>query len=257
MQQKKSLANLFFILICIISTPSQAIFLENMAQNKHVFQDNKICYFPGSFNIFHNGHEEVVNSLIKRKICNYVLVYPLFDDSTYKSRTLLTIRQKMLFSTFKNSQNVIVTAMPPQKLQEFFTFIDTDNRIVKPILNIKFIGVVGSDNALQLWHSPSEDFSWLGNKVILPKFFNSSLGTLMAIPADEIVIFVRNNDNISHIKMLDNKKVIAKITNKETAQISATMIKDLYKKSPRLAKPFVNNNVLLIMSKFLKSDGGV
>lgn len=250
----KNLVNLFLILICLIAIPSRAILLESMVEKKHVFQNNKICYFPGSFNIFHKGHEAVVNSLIAQKICNFVLVYPLWDDKNYKNRTRLNIRKEMLFSTFKSNQNVLVTAMPPQKLQEFFTSVDVEKGIVKPILNIRFIGVVGSDNALQSWKSPSEDFQWLGNKVIPLKFYNSSLGTLMAIPADEIAIFIRNNDNVAHIKMLDNKRIIAKIKNVKTTRISATMIKDLYRKSPDLAKNFVNSHVFAIMKKYSKGN---
>ena len=74
----------------------------------------------------------------------------------------------------------------------------------------------------------------------------------MAIAVDEIVIFVRNNDDISHIKMLDNRKIIAKITNIETTKISTTMIKELYQKSPNLAKNFVNSHVYSIINKYSK-----
>jgi nicotinic acid mononucleotide adenylyltransferase len=142
-------------LICslISSSTSSALILEDLvADNKleSTLKDQKICFYPGSFNIVHRGHEAVANLVIEKKLCNFVIIYPLWSSDNYKKRTPLDIRLKMLFATFQSHPKIIVTKLSPRDLQNTLTSVDNlQQNFVTPKYNITFVGITGSDNALK------------------------------------------------------------------------------------------------------------
>jgi hypothetical protein len=72
----------------------------------------------------------------------------------------------------------------------------------------------------------------------------------MAVPASEIIISLRNEDTLTHLKhKLDDKKIIGIIKDEKTAYISATKIKQLYIKSPSLIYDLINPKVFNILQE--------
>jgi nicotinic acid mononucleotide adenylyltransferase len=130
--------------------------LENLLSNENSLLKSKtICYYPGSFDPLHKGHEYIAREVVCRGFCDFVLIFAVWGDDCYKKRSDTNFRIDMLFSAFKDDPNVIVTRYNPFQLQNALT-IPIDEKFVIPKYGNKFVGLLGSDTAL--FYANHEEF---------------------------------------------------------------------------------------------------
>ena len=118
----------------------KALVLEDITNNKggsSKFENKKICYYLGSFDPLHKGHEHIAKDITEKGLCDYVLAYPAWGGDEYKNRIDINFRLEMLFAVFASHPEVIVTKLSPIKLQETLTRPDViktkkDRFFVKP-----------------------------------------------------------------------------------------------------------------------------
>lgn len=223
----KTLTLLLLLSLSLSLNVSYAITLEDMPQYHHI-QNSKICFYPGSFDPFHEGHANIVTTALVR-FCEYVLIYPSWgNDNSYKPNlSPLKDRQDALNQLYGKHKQVLLTNMPPKKLYEFFK----NKR--------DFIALIGSDTA-----------HWLNqDKKLAPEFAsgaepekNDNWGGSKAIKADSFIIFLRGKDQSSDFqKMLLDREILAIIDqNPELKEISSTKIR--HKNNNAVSKQEPNNN---------------
>jgi nicotinic acid mononucleotide adenylyltransferase len=124
--------------------------LENLLSNENSLLKSKtICYYPGSFDPLHKGHECIAREVARRGFCDFVLIFAVWGDDRYKKRSDTNFRIDMLFSAFEDDPSVIVTRYNPFQLQNALTTPNSaDEKFVVPKYENKFVGLLGSDTAL-------------------------------------------------------------------------------------------------------------
>jgi cytidyltransferase-like protein len=96
----------------------------------------KIGYYIGSFDPIHLGHQHVIDAALRNGYVDYVLVYPAPGGDSFKNRSELGFRQKMVASIYQDNPQVFVTYWTPKELQDKFSKVADD---------VKVIGIIGSD----------------------------------------------------------------------------------------------------------------
>jgi nicotinic acid mononucleotide adenylyltransferase len=253
--KKLNIKKIILIILCLYGFSAKALVLEQLAQDKELeitLKNQKICFYAGSFDPLHKGHEEVAMSLLKEALCDFVLIYPSWGGDSYKNRTDLKFRLNMLFSVFKYHPHVIVTSLPPKELQAILTIPDPAKRLrVKPAFEgMHFVGIVGSDNALKTWPGDDESFGFMAGVEIPEKYSSHTMGGLMALPVDSFIIAMRYGDDISPLKgQIGYRRVIAVIESDQTNKISSTSIRNLLK-SKKSIDGIVSKPVARIIEKY-------
>ncbi len=91
-----------------------------------MLKNKTVGYYLGRFDPVTLGNEEAIQKILQNKWCEYILVYPLQKDTSLapgnrkekRGRAPLSERLTMLFALFAKHPRVIVTALPPVKVQE-------------------------------------------------------------------------------------------------------------------------------------------
>lgn len=119
---------LLLIITSCFSLASNALILEELAQSgtiESTLSNKKICYYVGSFDPLHKGHEAVAELPLMSGICDYVLMYPSWGKDSYKTRVDVNLRLEMLFAVFKDHPRIIVTKFSPIELQTALTITNS------------------------------------------------------------------------------------------------------------------------------------
>jgi hypothetical protein len=118
---------------------------------------------------------------------------------------------------FCDNPKIIVTRLNPKKLQEVLTVLSHDNKgYVQPGFSGEFIGIMGSDVAIGLKYSADEEIDLLRREhlkiylrgILVPlEYENHSHGSIMALPIDKFIVFLRDNDHFEFFVGQDNMRI--------------------------------------------------
>lgn len=228
----------FTLLVVILSIGftniSNALVLENLIQTKtlnETLKNKKVCYYIGSFDPLHLGHEDTARLVVEKGFCDYTLVYPAIGSGApRKHRVATEYRFEMLYQAFKNDPKVITTKFYPKEFQEALTVEDKqDKEKVKPkIQGLKFIGVIGSDNVPLINDKKKTDDKTRNNFMngvkVKDNNYNGATHALI-IPVEAFVIALRNEDNISDLPKLSNRSIIGTVKSEKYPNLSSTLVK--------------------------------
>lgn len=233
--KKSFLLSTFFLLLTLFSTVAHSLVLEDLAHAKKLdvtLTGKKIGFYIGSFDPLHLGHLEVAQLALQKGLCDYVLIYPAWGNDSYKKRAAVEDRLMMLFAVFQDSPQVIVTKLPPAKLQELLTRPDptrqVDNKLtVQPaFVDSQFIGLIGSDVALDLSKNEEALRSFMQGIVIPKKYNNHTIGGIISLPVSTFIISQRTGDDLTPLKgKLGNRPILAVLEGGTAAQHSSTAVK--------------------------------
>lgn len=245
---------LFTFLLSLFIPNVHALVLEDLADANELqitFMGKKIGFYIGSFDPLHLGHVEVTQLALQKGLCDYILIYPAWGNDQYKKRAAVEDRLEMLFAAFKDSPQVIVTKLPPAKLQKLLTRPDPTRQLnnkptVQPaFVNTQFIGLIGSDVALDLSKNEEALNPFMQGIAIPKKYSEHTIGGIISLPVATFIISQRIGDDLTPLNgMVGNRPILAVIEGKTTAQHSSTAVKkNLQQGLPltQLVSPAVEN----------------
>jgi len=145
-----------------------------------------IAIFGGSFDPFHTGHENIINSCLDQLDIDKLLIIPTFLNP-FKDKSFLkaNIRLELIKNIYKNNKNIEIIdyeVIQNKKVSTYETIIHLKN---KYIINKIFL-IIGADNLkdIHLWYNfknlkelvqfvvISRDDIHLHNKYIDPIYIN-------------------------------------------------------------------------------------
>jgi len=218
----------------INSNNAHALVIEDLIDRKELLpllQNKKIGYYIGSFDPLHKGHENVINLILKRRICDYILIYPSWGNDSFKSRTNLELRLQMIFKLYESHKKILVTKLPPYLLQKELTLLnpETHNRIPKPP-GARFIGILGSDVALNLKSDLPAAKKFMSGLTISRKYKFHTWGGCIALPVDSFIVYLRGEDKPSVVQSsIAQKPVTILQDSTKKVSISSTFLKETLK----------------------------
>lgn len=140
-------------------------------------QGKKIGCYIGSFDPIHLGHQHVVEEALK--YVDYLLIYPAPGGDSFKNRTALDIRQRMIEAIYQQHPRVLFTRWSPKELQEN--------------LKMDVIGVIGSDVVLDQIGNDKYNRVFMRGIPLTEKHYHDTIGALMALKADSFLVTLRGD----------------------------------------------------------------
>jgi cytidyltransferase-like protein len=246
------------MLVCIYASMAHALVLEDLVKDgklESTLSQTKIGYYIGSFDPLHLGHEDVVNQILEQNLCDYVLVYPAWGGDEYKNRTGVKIRLEMLFAAFANHPKVIVTKLAPAELQGALMKSDESLVAGKPSVKTKlfgteYIGVIGSDTALETSKDLKKSSVFMGGIQIPEKYKEHTIGGIIAIPVQSFIVSLRAGDSIDSLKGVFSDCPIIKTISTDYIDLSSTKVRKIIKNGGALDDSFVSQGVKEIIEKY-------
>ena len=233
------------------ATSTHAVVLEQLARDgqlQSILENDKKCYYIGSFDPLHLGHEEVTRIVIEKDLCNYVIIYPLWGGDNSKNRIPVSYRLKMLYNTFKDNPRIITTFLPPKQLQELITKISVSNKLENNHnKNTEFIGIIGSE--LALWFGIKKDDynlelarkdslkTYLRAKPINYRYARHGLGTITALQVNKFIVFQRSEPEQLLLNLngkIADRPIVAIINSNIYKKLSSTDVKNAIKNKQRI-----------------------
>lgn len=228
---------IIIIVFAILFNPvASAVVLENLTNKQlhNLLKNKKVGFYVGSFDPIHKGHKSVVTSLLQKKLVDYVIIYPVWGGDKYKNRIDVNIRLKMLFSLYKDHPKVLVTKLPPLKLQELL-MVDSKYKIgdwvtVKTAINgTEYVGIIGSDVATSTVKNKKKLSVFMRGIKVTEKHKEDTVGCIIAIPVEKFIVFLRNGENIDPLNgMIADRKITAIIIS-EFQNVSSTKVRNKIK----------------------------
>lgn len=210
----------FLLLLCLWSTQAHALVLEELTANNTLqttLQNKKVGYFVGSFDPLHKAHEAIVDTVLNKNLCDYIILHPVWGGDIYKVRSDIAIRLKMLFAVYKDHPKVIVSTFAPKMLQD---------ALLPTFATNTFIGILGSDTALYLAPNPETSVVYMTGLKIAEEYYEHTWGSCMAVPVSSFIVAERAGDDISHLQgMLRERPIIATFGMDDKRSISSTALK--------------------------------
>lgn len=208
------LLSIVFVLLWV--TCANGLVLEELiekGQLEKTLSRQRVGYYIGSFDPLHKGHERVATLCFEKGLCDYVIVYPSWGGDTFKKRIDVQRRLDMIFALFEKHPTIIVTRLPPKKLQDALTKPDySRNGFVKPAFEgMSFIGVVGSDTALAVAKSEQALSTFMTGNSLTQKHYEHTVGGCMALPVDSFFVVMREGDDIKSLEGKIGQKTIAAV----------------------------------------------
>lgn len=244
------------ILMCIYASKTYALILEDLIKDgklESTLSQKKIGYYIGSFDPLHLGHESVVNHILEQNLCDYVLIYPTWGGDGYKNRTDVHIRLDMIFTAFKDHPKVIVTKLTPAELQGALMERSDDLVEGKPSVTTKFkteyIGITGSDAALDTSKDPKKLSVFMRGIQIPEKYKEHTIGGIIAIPVKSFIVSIRIGDSIDSLKGEFSDRAIIKTIPSDHQDLSSTKVRTIIKNGGTLGQGFVSQGVKDIIEK--------
>lgn len=215
------------IVLIILLHPSVGLYLERIDLNS--LRNTRIAYYPGSFDPIHLGHMAVVDTVLDKKLADYILVYALPSSDGKKKRTPYVLRMSMLECLYKEHPKVLITKLTPAAMQE----------MLRPLFNvIEFSVVQGSDVISEYVANSQYDALWmqgLSIKDLHPEQSNTALGAIMAIPAKRVIAFNRAGDDLSYIGRTYKNRPITILKAPSNGDLSSTKARFAVKNGHNLA----------------------
>lgn len=246
------------LVIGLYASFASALVLEELVEKNQLeatFEHKKIGYYIGSFDPLHLGHEQVVEEILNKELCDYVLIYPAWGGDIYKNRTDVTIRLEIIYSSFQHHPKVIVTKMNPQDLQKTLT-VDTPQRTINDKPTVKnftpeaeFIGIIGSDAALDTVKDKKRLSVFMEGIKIPEKYKENTLGGIIALPVHSFIVSQRQGDNLDSLEGKIGSRPILHIVQTKYPGMSSSKIKALLKEGKSISG-FISSGVLDIIQKY-------
>lgn len=251
------LTSIFFPFL-ILSSALQALVLEDIEKSETListFQAKRIGYYIGSFDPLHKGHEAIARQVIDEGYCDYVIIVPAWGTTDQnKSRSNTELRLDMLFASFADDPHIIVTRKNPLQLQQALTEDAPERTVlgkstVKTIIpDARFVGVVGSDVVIETAKSERKCAVFMEGIKIGNSHKDTSVGTALALPVEEFIVSVRDEDDLLPFEGKFCNRPIIKEIRTPFHDLSATRIRQLVKEH-RSIDGLVNEGVKnIIMS---------
>lgn len=229
----------WLIAFSFLMTTAQALVLENLAETNKLqdtFAHKKVGFYVGSFDPLHKGHQATAKLAIQQGLCDYVLIYPAWGGDSYKKRVDVKHRLKMIFSAFENDPQIIVTKLPPAELQKLLTLPDDKRRIndkptVKPAFEgEEFIGIIGSDVALEMSHNAEALAPFMQGVQIPDKYKEHTIGGIISLPVKKFIVTKRAGDDLTPLNSkVGDRPIMATLQSDETQGHSSTAVKKALK----------------------------
>ena len=234
-----------------VSFESSALVLENLVcdnQLSSTLKKKRLGYYIGSFDPLHKGHESVAEAVIEASLCDFVLMYPSWGGDSCKTRADINLRLDMLFARFEDHPKIIVTRYPPIKLQEALTTKCGSNKPVVPVAEeMKFVGIIGSDIALQLAPEKKSSQKFMAGGVISKSYQYHTWGGCTALPVDSFIVFLRKGDDLTSLGgKVAGRPVIKVCRDNLHDGLSSTSVKDCLRKGKSISK-MVSTSVIRII----------
>jgi len=189
-------------------------------------------YFLGSFDPLHQGHIEVVEIILKEKLCDCVFVYCVNGQGTYKQRSDFIERTKMCEFHFGNRKNVLISYMNPIEIQKKLVY--EKGGLSFPKFVKKITGIFGSDIAIKL-ERPNKDENLEKIRMQRQKDFmrgyilsddSDSISCSICLPAADFIVALRNNNSSDEIPdTVCDRKVRAIINTNKHRFVSSSKIR--------------------------------
>ena len=222
-----------------ILTSVHALVVENMDQDElytNHLDGKKICYFFGSFDPLHLGHESIVNRVLKQPMCETVIVYPAWGGDGYKTRAPVALRLGMLFEVFQDHPHVLVSRLNSQDLQTRLTHTNPDNPdyVIPSCQDCEFIGIVGSDSALTWLRIAEKEKRYLTGLKVDSNFAEHTFGGASVVPVQRFILTKRLTDDITVLGgKIGEREIIHVIEADNYQQVSSSYVKDQSSDSPK------------------------
>jgi len=227
-------------------------------------QGKNIGYYIGSFDPLHLGHQEVAREALKSGFCDYVLIVPAWGGDSYKKRVDVSYRLKMIAAAFKNHPRILTTALSPQDSQKILT-CDSETLVmgkpaVRPSLaQTKFIGIIGSDVALEMGlsrkesdqeHERQKKAKAFMRGIKIPKTHSKdTIGGIIALPVESFLVALRKGDDLTPLKgAIGERPILAILYNSLYPGLSSTKVKE-YLHEGRNIQAMVSGEVLKIIKE--------
>lgn len=177
-----------------------------------------IGYFIGSFDPVHLGHQELVETILKQGLCDYVFVYPVPGGDSYKNRIDQADRITMLQLTFAHHDRVILSTMSPIQLQQYTK---------QNLGDSTFLGVIGVDVVDTLIADEKKNSVFMRGMPIPQKHEETTVGAIMAVSVKAFIVSKRNRDNLMDLNgYVNDRPIIAAIALQHYATLSSTKVKE-------------------------------
>jgi nicotinic acid mononucleotide adenylyltransferase len=244
--------------MCTYAPMAHALVLEDLVKDgklEPTLSQQKIGYYIGSFDPLHRGHEALVSQILEQNCCNYVLIYPAWGGDEYKNRTDVQIRLEMLFATFANHPKVMVTKLAPGALQNILMEPAEELIAGKPSVKTTFpgaeyIGIIGSDTALETSRDPKKLSIFMQGIQIPEKYKEHTIGGIIAIPVKSFIVGLRAGDSIDSLKGVFSDRPIVRAIATDCLNLSSTKVRKAIRSGATLDEGFVNTEVKEIIEKY-------
>ena len=180
-------------------------FLEKMT-DEELLHIKKLGYFLGSFDHLHLGHIEVIRIILDKKLCDAVFVYCVQGKSSWKQRSDFFQRTNFCESALGDINNVILSYLPPQKVQQLLTIQEGSK--VKSKYSHHITGIIGADIACNLEcknENPSiEELRQARQNDFMQGIFldansNDSIACSIMLPVDDFIVALRKDYEIEDV----------------------------------------------------------
>lgn len=205
-------------------------YIENQGQ-----LSKRLGYFLGSFDPLHAGHIAVVQKIFSEQLCENVLVYCVNGRGEYKNRSDFRARTDCCAKNFKNFDNVLLSYLLPRELQKKL-MIGIDGNFVKVPKSLHISAIIGSDIVKNLYRINENPKIELNRRfllknymsgLIMPENFHDSIACSIAIPADDFIVALREDDQFEDIPTeICGKKVRTIVDASETRWVSSSKIRN-------------------------------
>ncbi len=246
------------MLMSVNILPLHARVLEDLIKEdtlESTLSHKKIGYYIGSFDPLHRGHEAVVQQILDQNLCDYILIYPAWGGDEYKNRTDVQIRLEMLFAIFAQHPKVIVTKLPPGELQHILMQRDTALVAEKPsvttrIPGAEYIGIVGSDAALDTSKDLKKLSVFMKGVQIPEKYNEHTIGGIIAIPVQRFIVSLRAGDLLDCLQGVFAGRPIMSVIPTDYLELSSTKVRKVIKSGDIPDESLVRQKVKEIIQKY-------
>lgn len=255
--------------LLLAASSLQALVLEDLIESDTLLETlhgKKVGYYTGSFDPIHRGHMGFAEGVIEAGHCDYVLIVPAWGGDGYKERAPISIRLEMQKALFSDHPRVIVTGLSPLSVQQALTKISPDETIrgytAVEVLDksIEFVGLIGSDTALNLAIPDNNEQVEINRKKRLQVFMRgvsipekhaeTTIGSIMGLPVSRFIVGLRDGDDLGLLNGMVGDRPITQIyKNEQTIQVSSTLVKQRIS-SEESTSDLLDPRVMRIIKKY-------